>query len=138
MSDRHEMDLYTAVYSNTEAALADLEGIEQLHRDDLIGKYDAAVVDLKEGKPHIVKRIDRPRVRIIPEEFGGGNLPRNELKEAAEDLHGEEAGLLLVGEPTIEKAFDKAVGRANKVLKRDFDATADEIAQAMQDAAASA
>lgn len=136
MSDRNEMDLYTAVYPNTQAALADLEGIEQLHRDELIGNYDAAVVDLEQGKPHIVKRIDRPRVRIIPEQFGGGSLPRNELKEAAQELHGDEAGLILVGEPTVEKAFDKAVQGASKVVKRDFDATTDEIAQALQDAAA--
>jgi len=135
MSDKNGMDLYTAVYSDTALALADLEGIEQLHRDELIGKYDAAVVDLKEGKPHIVKRMDRPRVRIIPETFGGGNLPTKELKEAAGGLDGEEAGLILVGEPTIEKAFDKAVQNANKVVKRDFDATVDEIAEALQEAA---
>jgi uncharacterized membrane protein len=133
MSEKNEMDLYTAVYSNTQAALADLEGIEELHRDELIGKYDAAVVDLEEGKPHIVKRIDRPRVRVIPEQLGGGTLPRKELKEAADDLRGEEAALILVGEPTVEKAFDKAVRGANKVLKRDFDATADEIAHALQE-----
>jgi len=138
MSDKNEMDLYTAIYGNTQAALADLEGIEQLHRDELIGKYDAAVVDLKEGQPHIVKRMDRPRVRIIPEEFGGGALPRKELKEAAAELQGEQAGLILVGEPTIEKAFDKAVQGATKVVKRDFDATADEIAKALQEAAATA
>ena len=138
MSNKNEMDLYTAVYGNTQAALADLEGIEQLHRDELIGNYDAAVVDLKEGKPHIVKRMDRPRARIIPEDLGGGTLPRKELKEAAEALQGEEAGLILVGEPTIEKGFDKAVQGASKVVKRDFDASADEVAKALQDAAATA
>jgi hypothetical protein len=33
--------------------------------------------------PRIVKRMDRPRVRVIREVLGGGTLPRKELKEAA-------------------------------------------------------
>jgi uncharacterized membrane protein len=137
MSETNEMGLYTAVYDDVPTALAGLEDIDQLHQDDLIGKYDAAVVDIEEGKPHIVKRIDRPRVRIIPEELGHGTLPRKELEEAAQSLQGEEAGLILVGEATIEKGFDKAVQGAARVVKRSFDATTDEIAQALQDASAS-
>ena len=38
-----------------EAALADLDDIEQLHKDEMIGQYDAAVIDKKDGKPHVVK-----------------------------------------------------------------------------------
>jgi hypothetical protein len=78
--------LYTAVYGNVQDALDDLKAIEQLHEDDLIGKFDAAVIDQEDGKPHIVKRVDRPRVRVIPEVFGGGALPRKELKDAASEL----------------------------------------------------
>ena len=132
MSDQNWV-VYTAAYDDVDDALADMKELEQLHKDDVIGKFDAAVVDKENGEPHIVKRMDRPRVRIIPEQLGGGTLPRKELKEAADDLEGEEAALILVGEPTIEKAFDKAVRGANKVLKRDFDATADEIAEALQE-----
>ncbi|HTQ69080.1 MAG TPA: hypothetical protein VMI13_10355 [Solirubrobacteraceae bacterium] len=138
MSDKNELALYTAVYDDLPTALTDLEDLDELHKDDIVGKYDAAVVDLDEGKPHIVKRMDRPRIRVIPEDFGGGTLPRKELKEAAETLHGNEAGLIVVGEPTIEKAFDEAVQSAAKVVKRSFDVTTDEIAQALQAAAASA
>ena len=72
----------TAVYENVTDALADLKALEELHEDQMIGKYDAAVIDQKEGKPHIVKRMDRPRVRVIPEALGSGRLPRKELKEA--------------------------------------------------------
>ena len=34
----------------------------------------------------------------------------------------------MVGEPTLEKGFDKAVTRANKVAKESFDAEADQLA----------
>ena len=137
MSDKNEMALYTAVYDDVPTALADLEGIDQLHKDELIGKYDAAVIDVEDGKPHIVKRMDRPRVRLIPEQFGGGALPRKELREAAAQLQSGEAGLIVIGEPTVEKAFDKAVTEAAKVVKRSVDATTDEVAQALREAAAS-
>ncbi len=135
MSDNHEVALYTAVYDNVTTALADLDELNQLHKDEIIGKYDAAVIDVENGNPHIVKRMDRPRIRVIPEEFGGGTLRRKELKEAAAELTADEAGLIVVGEPTIEKALDKAVQGAAKVVKRSVDATTDEIARELQEAA---
>jgi amino acid transporter len=68
----------------------------------------------EDGKPHVVKRMDRPHVRVIPEWFGGGTLPRKELHEAAEQLTANQAGLIAVGEPTIEKGLDKALTKAPK------------------------
>ena len=135
MPDNHEVALYTAVYDDVTTALADLEELDQLHKDEIIGKYDAAVIDVENGNPHVVKRMDRPRIRVIPEQFGGGTLRRKELKEAAAELTAEEAGLIVVGEPTIEKALDKAVQGAAKVVKRSVDATTDEIASELQEAA---
>jgi hypothetical protein len=129
-----DMALYTAVYESVPPALADLDAIEELHKDEMIGKFDAAVIDQEDGKPHIVKRVDRPRMRIIPELFGGGALPRKELKEAATELTSDEAGLILIGEPTIEKGFDKAVTGAAKVVKRSLDATTDEISSELKEA----
>ena len=129
-----EMALYTAVYESVSPALEDLDAIEDLHKESMIGKYDAAVIDQEEGKPHIVKRMDRPRIRVIPEMFGGGALPRKELKEAAQELTSDQAGLIVIGEPTIEKAFDKAVTRAAKVVKHSVDATSDEIASELKEA----
>jgi hypothetical protein len=49
-------------------------------------KYDAAVADRKDGEPHIVKRVDRPAVRVIPEWLGAGTLARRELHDAARAL----------------------------------------------------
>ncbi len=129
-----DMALYTAVYESVTPALADLDAIEELHKDEMIGKFDAAVIDHADGKPHIVKRVDRPRMRIIPEFFGGGALPRKELKDAAMELTSAEAGLIMIGEPTIEKGFDKAVTGAAKIVKRSLDATSDQVSSELKEA----
>jgi len=134
MPDSNPQVVYAAAYENVPQALAALDAIEQLHKDELIGSFDAAVIDKENGKPHVVKRLDRPRVRIIPEWFGGGTLPRKELHEVAEELTASEAGLIVVGEPTIEKALDNAIGDAAKITKRNVDASADEIASELREA----
>ena len=134
MADQDNMVLYTALYDDVDDALQDLGAIEQLHKDSIVGKFDAAVIDHEDGKPHIVKRMDRPRIRVIPEWFGSGTLPRKELNEAAADLSGSQAALIVAGEPTLAEGFDKAVTQADKVIKRTLDATTDEIANELQEA----
>ena len=134
MADNEPMVLYAASYESASAAMAALDDVEQLHKDQVIGKYDAAGIDKEDGKPHIVKRMDRPGIRVIPEWFGGGALPRKELHEAAEALTANAAGLIVVGEPTIEKALDNALTGAAKVVKHEVDATTDEIAGELQEA----
>ena len=134
MAEKKPMVLYAASYDSVSAALADLDAIEQLHKDEMIGSYDAAVIDQENGKPHVVKRMDRPYIRVVPEWFGGGTLPRKELHEAAQELTANQAGLIAVGEPTIEKAVDQALTGAAKVVKHTMDATADEITSELQEA----
>jgi uncharacterized membrane protein len=133
-NDKKPMLVYAATYDSVSAAEKDLDAIEQLHKDKVIGEFDAAVIDKKDGKPHVAKRMDRPPIRVIPEWFGGGTLPRKELHEAAQELTGSEAGLVAVGEPTIEKALDKALTNADKVVKRTVSATTDEITSELQEA----
>jgi hypothetical protein len=135
MADESNMVLYTALYDSVGEALDDLGAIEQLHEDAIVGKFDAAVIDRENGNPHIVKRMDRPRVRVIPEVFGAGTLSRKELKEAAAELSGSQAALIVAGEPTLEKGFDQAVTKADKVVKRSLDATTDEVASELHAAA---
>jgi uncharacterized membrane protein len=126
---------YVWVYDDVNSALADLDALEGLHDDQVIGKYDAAVVDQENGKPHIVKRVDRPRIAVLPELFGKGALPQGELRDAAKNLRPGEAALVAVGEPTVDRAFEKAVTRANKLAKQSFDASADDLAAALTAAA---
>ena len=134
MPENKQLVIYAAAYESVEAALADLDAVEQLHKDKVIGQYDAAVIDQENGKPHVVKRMDRPHIRVIPEWFGGGTLPRKELHEAAEQLTANQAGLIAVGEPTIEQGVDKALTKASKVVKRTVEATTDEITSELQEA----
>ena len=134
MAENEQLVVYAAAYETVEAAVADLDAIEQLHKDEIIGQYDAAVIDQENGKPHVVKRMDRPHIRVIPVCFGGGTLPCKELREAAEQLTANQAGLITVGEPTIEQGLDKALTKAAKVVKRTVEATTDEIASELQEA----
>src|SRR5689334_25265909 len=134
MAENKHLVVYAAAYQTVDAALADLDAIEQLHKDEIIGQYDAAVIDQENGKPHVVKRMDRPHIRVIPEWFGGGALPRKELHEAARQLTADQAGLVAVGEPTIEAALDQALTKAAKVVKRTVEATTDEITSELQEA----
>jgi len=134
MAEKEPMVVYSAAYGSVDAALADLDAVEQLHKDELIGQYDAALIDQEDGKPHVVKRMDRPHIRVIPEWFGGGTLPRKDLHDAAEQLTADQAGLIVIGEPTIEKGLDKALTKAAKVVKRTVDATTDEITSELQEA----
>jgi hypothetical protein len=45
-----------------------------------------------------------------------------------------DAGLIAVGEPTIEERLDKALTKAAKVVKRTVEATTDEITSELQEA----
>jgi hypothetical protein len=45
MADKKQLVVYAASYETVDAALADLDAIEQLHKDEVIGQYDAAVID---------------------------------------------------------------------------------------------
>ncbi len=79
--------------------------------------------------------MDEPRIRVIPEWFGAGALPRKELREAAEQLTAEQAGLLVVSsEPVIEKEVDKALTGAGRVAKHKVDARIDQVTSELREA----
>lgn len=138
MAKEKDLAMYVAVYDSIDLAEADLDAFEQLHKLDLIGTFDAAIVEKRDGKPHVAKRLDRPMVHVIPEQLNfGGPLSRKELKKAAVELDAGEASLIVVGEPTLEKAFDRAVTHATKTVKQVFDATADELAKELRGAVGS-
>ena len=60
MSD-NPVFLYAGEYDNVEDARADLEALKELHREHVVGTYDAAVVTKNEdGKVEIVDKIEKP------------------------------------------------------------------------------
>jgi uncharacterized membrane protein len=53
--------LYVGEYDSVEDAKADLEELKELHREDVVGTYDAAVITKnEEGKVKIVDKIEKP------------------------------------------------------------------------------
>jgi hypothetical protein len=131
MAEQEYVVVYAATYPTVAAARAVLDTIE--HKQ-VAGTFDAAVVDKENGKAHVVKRMDHPHARIIPEWFGGGALTRKELNDAADELLAGEAGLIVIGEATIEPALDEALTGTPKVFKREVAATVDEITSELQEA----
>jgi hypothetical protein len=126
--------VFVAIYENVDDALVDLEDIEVEHKDDFVGLFDAAIVEKKKGRLHVVKRMDRPFAHVIPDELGFGPLSRPELKEATAELSPSQVGLIVIGQPSLENAFDKAVTKATRVVKSSVNATPDEIATDMKEA----
>ena len=60
MSD-NPMFLYAGEYDNVDDAKADLEVLKEMHREHVVGTYDAAVVTkTEEGKVKIVDKIEKP------------------------------------------------------------------------------
>jgi len=133
MAEQEYVVVYAATYPNVAAARTVLDTIEHPH-EAVAGTYDAAVVDKENGKAHVVKRMDHPHARIIPEWFGGGVLTRKELNDAAEELLAGEAGLIVIGEATIEPALDEVFTGTPKVFKREIEATVDQITSELQEA----
>jgi hypothetical protein len=41
----------TAIYTDLEDAKVDLEALQQLHKDHMIGKFDAAAIDNEDASP---------------------------------------------------------------------------------------
>jgi hypothetical protein len=134
MAELEYVVVYAATYPTVAAALAVLDTIEHLPSDEVDGPYDAAVIDKENGKPHVVKRMDHPHIRVIPEWFGRGALTRTELNDAAEELLADQAGLIVIGEASIEPALDKALSGTPKVFKREIAATIDQITTELQEA----
>jgi uncharacterized membrane protein len=53
--------LYIGEYDTVDDAKADLEELKELHREHLVGTYDAAVLTKnEEGKVEIVDKIEKP------------------------------------------------------------------------------
>jgi len=54
-------------------------------------------------------------------------MPRGDIKEVGEMLDEGEAGIVFVGEPTIEAGAEKLMKKATKVMKKQIQADAEEM-----------
>jgi hypothetical protein len=116
--------IYGAVYKDVHAALADLKSFEELNYRASATLYDAAVIELhdalphSDALPHIVKRVTRPTLELIPELVARGRPPIGVL---AEPLGPGEAALVVVGRTEIEKTFKSAVLHSGMTSARPLD-----------------
>jgi uncharacterized membrane protein len=151
------MFLYAGEYESVDDAKADLEALKELHREDFVGTYDAAVLTKEDGKVKIVDKIEKPTQHggwaglavgaalglIFPPSVlvsglvgaGAGavighlrgGMSRSDLKEIGEMLEESDAALVVVGEATIERGVDEAIKHAKKQMKKEVRADAREI-----------
>jgi uncharacterized membrane protein len=159
------MFMYAGEYDSVDDAKADLEVLKELHREHVVGTYDAAVLTKnEEGKVEIVDKIEKPTQHggwaglavgaaiglIFPPSIlvsglvgaGAGALighlrdgmSNSDLKEVGEMLDESEAGLIVVGEATIERAVEEATKRAKKEMKKEVRADAKEMERAIDSA----
>jgi uncharacterized membrane protein len=153
--------LYVGDYESVNVAMADLEELKQLHREHVVGTYDAAVLTKdEEGKVKIVDKTEKPTQHggwaglavglIFPPSIlvGGlvgagagalighlhGGMSRSDLKEIGEMLDESDAALIVVGEATIERAVEEATRRAKKEMKKEVRADAKEMERAIDKA----
>jgi uncharacterized membrane protein len=153
------MFLYAGEYENVDDAKADLQVLKELHREHVVGTYDAAVITkTDDGKVKIVDKIEKPTQHggwagmglIFPPSIlvggllgaGAGALishlrsgmSNSDLKEVGEMLEESEAALIVVGKATIERAVDDATKRAKKQMKKEVRADAKELEKAIDEA----
>jgi uncharacterized membrane protein len=161
------MILYAAQYDALDPAKEDFADIKELHKEKFVGFYDAALFTKKDdGKVKIIDTDESGRARgtviglvaggvlglIFPPTLlltgmgaGAGALlghlttgmPRGDIKELGDMLDAGQAGIILIGETTMEEGFDRLAKRATKVAKKQVDASAADVKKAADEAAES-
>jgi uncharacterized membrane protein len=143
--------LFIATYSAPEGAEEDYEAVKELHKEKVIGTYDAAVVTKDEkGKVH-VKKHEKPTQHgawggvaagavlgllfppgILVGAAAGGliggaighfwkGMSRKDVLELGEVIDDGEAALVVVGESKLAAHIEKAVKRADKRISRQIE-----------------
>ena len=156
--------LYLATYPDEVSAREDYQIVKGLHSQGLVGSYDAAVVTKDAaGKVHENKDETATRhgawwgvaagaalgVLFPPSILGaaavggviGGvsghlakGMSRSRAKELGDFIDPGQAGLIVVGETTIEQAIQEAVTGADKETVEDLDVKPSDIDKTLQEA----
>jgi uncharacterized membrane protein len=155
--------LYVATYPDESSAKEDYQIVKGLHSLGLVGSYDAAVVTKDDaGKVHENKDETATRhgawwgaaagaavgVLFPPAVLGaaaaggviGGvsghlakGMSRSRAKELGDFIDPGQAGLIVIGETTIESAIQDAVTRADKQTREDLAVDPKDIDKTLQD-----
>jgi uncharacterized membrane protein len=160
--------LFIATYSDPAGAEEDYEAVKALHKEHVIGTYDAAVITKGEnGKVHIHKRekptqhgawgglavgavlgILFPPGLIVGAAAGGligglighfwKGMSRKDMKELGEFIDDGEAALIVVGESKLEAYIEKAIKKADKQVSRQIEMDRKEFDKEIKEAAKAA
>jgi len=156
--------LYLATYASEADAQADFEAVKALHKDHMIGTYDAAVVTKDaHGNVHVSKHekptqhaawtglaagavigIIFPPSLLVGAAAGGlagglighfwKGLSRKDVKELGELLDDGEAALLIVSEAALQSYIDEALTRARTRSTREVDMESKVLREALAEA----
>jgi uncharacterized membrane protein len=160
--------LFIATYSDPEGGDEDYEAVKALHKEHVIGTYDAAVITKGEnGKVHIHKRekptqhgawgglavgavlgLLFPPGLIVGAAAGGliggvighfwKGMSRTDVKELGELIDDGEAALIVVGESKLEAYIEKAIKKADKQISRQIEMDRKEFERELKEAAKAA
>jgi uncharacterized membrane protein len=144
----NEVFLFIGTYSSVADAQMDYDAVKELHRQHIIGTYDAAVVNKDaEGKVHVHKR-EKPTqygawtgiavgalvglltpMSVVGSAVAGGaigglaghfsrGMSRGDMKELGETLDEGQAALVVIGRSELAKQIEKATTRAQKRVEK--------------------
>ena len=155
--------LYVATYPDAASAREDYQIVKGLHSQGLVGSYDAAVITkdaagkVHENKDETATRhgawggaaagaavgvLFPPSVLVSAAAGGviGGvsghlakGMSRSRAKELGDFIDPGQAGLIVIGETTIETAISEAVTRADKETVEDLDVSPADIDKTLQE-----
>ncbi|NUS72380.1 MAG: DUF1269 domain-containing protein [Corynebacteriales bacterium] len=155
--------IYIATYPDTSTAKADYEVVKGLHKEGLVGSYDAAVVTKDvNGKVHANKHETSTRhgawwgvaagaavgvlfpPSILASAAVGGavggvsghlakGMSRSNVKQLGDFIDPGQAGLVVVGETKVEEAIQNAVTRAEEETAEELGVDPQDIERALQD-----
>ncbi|CCM64377.1 MULTISPECIES: DUF1269 domain-containing protein [Candidatus Neomicrothrix] len=164
MAKADGMFLFIGTYADEAAARDDYAIVKDLHAEDVVGTYDAAVITKDaSGKVHVNK--DEMATRhggwggaaagavigilfppaIIGSAVVGGaiggigghlwrGLSRSDVKELGELIDSGEAALMVIGASTLEAALDKAKLKAEKHVAKQLGVSTHDVDAAVQEA----
>ena len=155
--------LYVGLYEDAEKAGRDFDGLVLLHRQGLVGAFDAAVVERGEdGTPRIERKkrtghhiltglgigallsVLTPFIAIPFGVIGAGSgalvrhaegsLPKKDADELGETLAGSEAALLVASRKTDPDRLEQMLPGATGRLALELDVEKDDFAEALKQA----
>jgi uncharacterized membrane protein len=162
MSDTSTVFVFIATYGSVDDAREDYEAVKELHRQGVIGTYDAAVVEKGPGGRVHVHKHEKPTqhgawtgivvgavvgilfpVSIIGSAIIGGvtgglighlwrGMSRGDMKDLGETLDEGQAALVVIGRSELAKKLEKAMSRAQKQIEKELKVAAKDFEKELE------